>query len=76
MLAQPIQTPAPKEALSLPESIVQSKENVQPQHHMPIPLMQHQLVDPTSIMHQYVPKYSIDHLHLPQSVCKTSTKTS
>ena len=34
MLAQPIPTPAPKEALSLPEPIVQSQENVQPQHHI------------------------------------------
>ena len=36
MLAQPVQTPAPKEALSLPEPIVQSQENVQLQHHMPV----------------------------------------
>ena len=39
MLAQPIPTPAPKKALSLPEPIVQSQENVQHQHHMPIPLL-------------------------------------
>ena len=38
MLAQPIPTPAPKEAPSLPEPIVQSQESVQPQHHIPIPL--------------------------------------
>ena len=50
MLAQPIPTPAPKEALSLPESTVQSQENVQPQHCIPIPLLQHQLVDHTCIM--------------------------
>ena len=37
MLSQTIPTPAPKEALSLPEPIVQSQENVQPQHHIPIP---------------------------------------
>ena len=37
-LAQPILTTAPKEAPSLPEPIVQSQENVQPQHHIPIPL--------------------------------------
>ena len=41
MLTQPIPTPAPKEALSLPQPIVQSQDNVQPQHHMPIPLPQH-----------------------------------
>ena len=56
MLAQPIQTPAPKQALSLPEPTVQSQENVQPQHHMPIPLTQYQLVDPTCIMQPISPK--------------------
>ena len=55
-LAQPIPTPAPKEALSLPEPIVQSQENVQPQFHMPIPLPQHQLVDPTCIIQPIGPK--------------------
>ena len=50
MLAQPIPTHAPKEAPSLPESIIQSQENVLPQHHIPIPLLQHQLVDPTCII--------------------------
>ena len=50
MLAQPILTPAPKEALSLPDPTVQSQENVQPQHHIPIPLPHHQLVDPTCII--------------------------
>ena len=50
MLAPPIQTPAPKEAFSLPEPTVQSKENVQPQHHIPIPLPDHQPVDPTHII--------------------------
>ena len=56
MLAQPIQTPAQKEALSLPEPTVQSQENVQPQHHVPITLTQHQLVDPTCIMQPIGPK--------------------
>ena len=56
MLSQPIPTSAPKEALSLPEPIVQSQENVQPQHHIPIPLPQHQLVDPTCIIHPIGPK--------------------
>ena len=56
MFAQPIQTHSPKEALSLPEPTVQSQENVQPQHHMPIPLPQHQLVDPTGIMQLIGPK--------------------
>ena len=50
MLAQSIPTPTPKEALSLPDPTVQSQENVQPQHHMPIPLPQHQPVDLTCIM--------------------------
>ena len=56
MLAQPIQTPTPKELLSLSEPTVQSQENVQPQHHMPIPLPQHQPVDPTCIMQSISPK--------------------
>ena len=56
MLAQPIPTLAPKEALSLPEPIVQSQENVQPQHHMPIPLPKHQTVDPTRIIQPIGPK--------------------
>ena len=55
-LAQPIPTPAPKEALSSHKPIVQSEENVQPQHHMPIPLPQHQPVDPTHIIHPIGPK--------------------
>ena len=56
MLAQPIPTPAPKEAPSLPEPIVQSQENVQPQHHVPIPLPQPQPVDPTHIIQPVGPK--------------------
>ena len=52
MLAQPIPTPAPKEALSLPEPRVQSQEKVQPQHHIPIPLLQHQPVDPHTSYNQ------------------------
>ena len=40
----------------MPEPIVQSQENVQPQHHIPIPLPQHQLVDPTCIIHPIGPK--------------------
>ena len=56
MLAQPIPTPAPKEVLSLPEPTVQSQKNVQPQHHMAIPLPQHQPVDPTGIMQPIGPK--------------------
>ena len=55
-IVQPIQTPAPKEVLSLPEPIVQSQENVQPQHHIPISLPQHQLVDPTHIIQLIGPK--------------------
>ena len=55
-LAQPIPTPALKEAPSLPEPIVQSQESVQPQHHIPIPLPHHQLVDPTCIIQPIGPK--------------------
>ena len=56
MHAQPILTPAPKEAPLLPEPIVQSQENVEPQHHIPIPLPQHQPVDPTHIIQPIGPK--------------------
>ena len=56
MLAQPIPTPAPKEVLSLPEPTVQSQENVQPQHHIHIPLPQYQLIDPTCIIQPIGPK--------------------
>ena len=56
VLAKPIPTPAPKEAPSLPEPIVQSQENVQPQHHIPIPLPQHQPIDPTCIVQPIGPK--------------------
>ena len=55
-IAQPIQTPAPKEAFSLPEPIVQSQGKVQPQHHIPIPLPQHQWIDPTCSMQPIGPK--------------------
>ena len=55
-LAQPILSLTPKEALSLPEPIVQSQENVQPQHHIPIPLPQCQLADPTCIIQPIGPK--------------------
>ena len=40
----------------MPEPIVQSQENVQPQHHIPIPLPQHQPVDPTCIIQPIGPK--------------------
>ena len=56
MLAQPIITTVPKAALTLPGPIVQSQENVQPQHHVPLPLPQHQLVDPTCIIQPIGPK--------------------
>ena len=52
MLTQLILTPAPKEAPSLPEPIVQSQENLQHQHHIIIPL----LVDPTCIIQAIGPK--------------------
>ena len=54
--AQPITTHVPKAALSLPEPIVQSQENVQPQHHILIPLPQHPPVDPTCIIQPIGPK--------------------
>ena len=56
MPAQPITTHVPKAALSLPEPIVQSQVNVQPQYYIPIPLPHHQPVDPTCIMQPIGPK--------------------
>ena len=41
---------------SLPKSIVQSQKKMQPQYHIPIPLPQHQLVDPTCIIQPIGPK--------------------
>ena len=41
--------------LPLPEPIIQSQVNVWPQH-IPIPLSQHQQVDPTCIVQQIGPK--------------------
>ena len=55
-IVQPIPTPAPKEALSLPEPVIQSQENVQAQHHIPILLPQHQSVDPKFITQPISPK--------------------
>ena len=40
----------------MPEPITQSQVNVHPQYHMPIPLPQHQLVDPTCIVQPIGPK--------------------
>ena len=45
----------PKAALPWPEPITQSQVNAQPQH-IPIPLPQHQPVDPTRIVQQIGPK--------------------
>ena len=56
MLAQPIPTSAPKEAPSLPEPIVQSRESVQPQYHVSILLPYHQPIDPTHITQVIDPK--------------------
>ena len=56
MAVQPITTHVPKAALSLPKPIVQSQEKVQTQHHIPIPLPQHQLADPTCIIQPIGPK--------------------
>ena len=40
----------------MPEPIVQSQGKVQPQYHIPIPLPQHQPVDPTCSMQPICPK--------------------
>ena len=40
----------------MPEPIVQSQENVKIKYHIPIPLPQHQLVDPTCIIQPISPK--------------------
>ena len=53
--ACPITTHVPKTAQPLPKPITQSQVNVQPQH-IPIPLPQHQPVDPTCIVQQIGPK--------------------
>ena len=53
---QPITTHVPKAALPLPEPIVQWQVNVRTQHHIPILLPQHQLVDPTHIIQPIGPK--------------------
>ena len=60
--AQPVTTHIPKTALPLPEPITQSQVDVQPQH-IPIPLPQHQPVDPTCIIQQIGPK--IQHRPFP-----------
>ena len=73
MLVQPITTPGPKEASSLPEPIVQLQESVQPQHHIPIPLPQHQLIDHTCIIqlighkiqHRPIPPYRNPYMRPP-----------
>ena len=54
--AQPITTHVSEAALPLPEPIIQSQVNVYPQQHVPIPLPQHQPVDPTCIVQQIGPK--------------------
>ena len=56
MAVQPITRYVPKAALSLPEPIVQSEENVQTQHHIPIPLTQSQPVNPACIIQPIGPK--------------------
>ena len=54
--AQPVTTHVPEAALPLPEPIIQSQVNVHSQQHKPIPLPQHQLVDPTCIEQPIGPK--------------------
>ena len=56
MPAQPITTHVPKAAPSLPEPVALSQESVQPQYHVPIPLPQHQPVDPMCIIQPIGPK--------------------
>ena len=56
MPAQPTTTHVPKAALSLPESVTQLQESVQPQCHVPVLLPQHQLVDPSCIIQPIGPK--------------------
>ena len=63
MLAQPILTPAPRKAPSLPEPVVQSQESLQPKHHIPVPLSCYQLVDPKCIIQLIGPK--IQHRPMP-----------
>ena len=53
--AQPVITHVPKTVLPLPEPIIQSQINVQPQH-IPIPLSQPQQVEPACIIQQIGPK--------------------
>ena len=53
--AQPVITHVPKTVLPLPEPIIQSQVNVLPQH-IPIPLSQHQQVDPTCNIQKIGPK--------------------
>ena len=62
MLGQPILTPAPKEALSLPEPTNQLQSHVQSQI-LPRPLPQHHPTDPTHIPQQIGPK--IQHRQTP-----------
>ena len=70
MLAQLILTPAPKEALSLPEPTNQLQGHVQSQI-LPRPLSQHHPVDPTHIPQQIGPK--IQHRPTP-SYCNPYTR--
>ena len=53
--AQPITKHVPKTVMPLPEPITQSQVNALPQH-VPIPLPQHQLVDPTCLTPWIGPK--------------------
>ena len=55
-IVQPIQTPVPKEVMSLLEPVIQSQDSMQPQHHIPILLPQHQSVDPKHITQPIGPK--------------------
>ena len=61
--ARPTTAHVPKAAPSLPEPIVQSQESRQPQYHIPIPLLQCQLVDSTCIIQAIGPKIQ----HRPSS---------
>ena len=53
--AQPVTTHIPKTALPLPKPNTQSQVDAQPQH-IPMPLPQHQLVDPICVIQQIGPR--------------------
>ena len=68
----PIPTPAPRVVKSLPEPVVQSQETLQPQHHLPAPLLINQptptcITQPVGpkIAHRPIPPYPDPYLRPP-----------